>query len=52
MKRTRTRLEDGTLPSYTKGEEFFNMVSHIVGGAMAIATLTLCVIFAAIYSDA
>ena len=52
MKRTRTRLEDRTLPSYTKGEEIFNMVSHIVGGAMAIATLTLCVIFAAIYSDA
>ncbi len=28
------------------------MVSHIVGGALAIAALTLCVIFAAIYSDA
>lgn len=52
MKRTRTRLEDRVLPAYTKGEEKFNMVSHIVGGALAIAALTLCVIFAAIYSDA
>lgn len=52
MKRVRTRLEDRILPSYTKGEEIFNMVSHIVGGAMAIAALVLCVIFAAIYSDA
>lgn len=52
MKRTRTSLEDRVLPAYTKGEEIFNMISHIVGGAFAIAALTLCVIFAAIYSDA
>lgn len=52
MKQVRIRLEDRTLPSYTKGEEIFNMVSHIVGGALAIAALVLCVIFAAIYSDA
>lgn len=52
MKRVRTSLEDRILPSYTKGEEIFNMVSHIVGGALAIAALVLCVIFAAIYSDA
>lgn len=51
MKRVRTCLEDRVLPSYTKGEEVFNMVSHIVGGALAIAALVLCVIFAAIYSD-
>lgn len=51
MKKTRTNLEDRVLPHYTKGEEIFNMVSHIVGGAMAIAALVLCVVFAAIYSD-
>ncbi len=52
MKQVRTRLEDRVLPSYTKGEEIFNMVSHIVGGAFAAAALSLCVIFAALYSDA
>ncbi len=52
MKQVRTRLEDRVLPSYTKGEEVFNMVSHIVGGAFAAAALSLCVIFAALYTDA
>lgn len=52
MKKVRTCLRDRVLPDYTKGEEIFNMVSHIVGGALAIAALVLCVIFAAIYSDA
>ena len=52
MKKVRTCLKDRILPAYTKGEEIFNMVSHIVGGALAIAALVLCVIFAAIYSDA
>lgn len=33
MKKVRTHLEDRVLPSYTKGEEIFNMVSHIAGGA-------------------
>lgn len=52
MKKVRTKLEDRVLPSYTKGEEIFNMVSHIVGGALAAAALSLCVIFAALNSDA
>lgn len=52
MKQVRTRLEDRELPAYTRGEEIFNMVSHIVGGALAIASLVLCVVFAVIYSDA
>ena len=47
----RTKLDDRVLPTYTKGEEIFNMVSHIVGGAIGIAILTLCVIFAAIDKD-
>ena len=36
---------------YTKGEEIFNMVSHIVGGALAITAVTLCVIMAAIHKN-
>ncbi|MCH5266290.1 MAG: hemolysin III family protein [Lachnospiraceae bacterium] len=52
MKRVRTALGDRVLPSYTRGEEIFNMVSHIVGGAFAIAALVLCVVFGALYSDA
>ena len=29
----RTKLSERILPTYTKGEEIFNMTSHIVGGA-------------------
>lgn len=45
-------IKEKDLPSYTKGEEIFNMVSHIVGGALGITATTLCVIFAAIHSNA
>ena len=41
MKKVRTHLEDRVLPSYTKGEEIFNMVSHIAGGALAICETIL-----------
>ncbi len=41
---TRTKLRDRVLPNYTRGEEVFNMVSHIVGGAFGILALVLCVI--------
>lgn len=44
----RTKLDDRILPNYTKGEEIFNMVSHIVGGALGIAATPLCVVFAAL----
>ena len=44
----RTKLSDRTLPNYTRGEEIMNMVTHIVGGALGIAVLTLCVIRAAL----
>lgn len=40
----RTKLIDRRLPDYTKGEEIFNMVSHIVGGALGIIIFALCVI--------
>ena len=39
------------LPNYTKGEEIFNAVSHIVGGTFGIITLVLGIIFAIIYSN-
>lgn len=48
----RVRLRDRELPDYTRGEEIFNMVSHIVGGALAVAALVLCVIFSALQGDA
>lgn len=49
---TRTKLKDRVLPIYTKGEEIFNMVSHIVGGGIGVLALVLCVVFAAIHKDA
>ncbi len=48
----RTKLSDRQLPDYTKGEEIFNMVSHISGGALGIAVLVLCVITSALHRDA
>ncbi len=48
---TRTKLKDRVLPYYTKGEEIFNMTSHIVGGAFGIVALVLCVVFAAIHHN-
>ena len=44
----RTKLDDRVLPTYTKGEEIFNMTSHIVGGVLGIVALVLCIVFAAI----
>ena len=44
----RTKLKDRSLPTYTKGEEIFNMTSHIVGGGLGVVALVLCVVFAAI----
>ena len=44
----RTKLKDWLLPDYTKGEEIFNMVSHIVGGAVGVAALVLCVVISAV----
>ena len=47
----RIKLSDRILPKYTKGEEIFNMTTHIVGGAMGIVALVLCIIFAAIHHN-
>ena len=48
----RTKLRDRILPDYTKGEEIVNTVTHIIGGGLGIAALTLCVIFSALRSNA
>lgn len=47
----RTKLKDRELPTYTKGEEIFNMVSHIVGGAIGLIGMLLCIIFSAIHQN-
>lgn len=47
----RTKLSDRKLPNYTRGEEIMNMVTHIVGGALGIAALALCIVFAAIHHN-
>lgn len=47
----RIKLKDRELPTYTKGEEIFNMTSHIVGGALGIVAIVLCIIFAAVHGN-
>lgn len=47
----RTKIKDRVLPDYTRGEEIFNMVSHIVGGAFGIAALATCVVKAFLNGD-
>lgn len=47
----RVKLADRILPTYTKGEEIFNMVSHIVGAAMGIVAIVLGIIFSAIHGN-
>ena len=47
----RTALKNRILPDYTKGEEIFNMVTHVVGGALGIIVLVTCVLKSAILGD-
>ncbi len=49
---TRTKLCDRKLPSYTKGEEIFNMSSHIIGAGLGITAIVLCIIKSVIATDA
>ena len=44
----RIKLKDRILPKYTKGEEIFNMTSHIVGAVLGIVATVLCIVFAAV----
>ena len=48
---TRTKLKDREMPVYTKKEEMFNMISHIVGGVVGIAGMVLCIIFSALHHN-
>ncbi|MBR0463600.1 MAG: hemolysin III family protein [Clostridia bacterium] len=43
-----SRPADSKAATYSRGEEIFNMVTHIVGGGLAIAATALCVVFAAL----
>lgn len=47
----RTKLSERNIPAYTRGEEIFNMVSHIAGGAFAIVALVVSVSVAALHSN-
>lgn len=49
---TRTPLSLRPLPDYTRGEEIFNFVSHIVGGALGVVALILSVLRSAFIGDA
>ena len=40
----RIKLSDRLLPNYTTGEEIMNMVTHIVGGALGLVVLVLCML--------
>ena len=48
----RCKLADRELPFYTRAAENFNFISHAAGGALAVAALVLCVVRAALFSDA
>lgn len=48
---TRTCIRDRSLPDYTRGEEIFNYVTHIVGGGIGVITLVMCILVAVFNSD-
>ncbi|MBE6786748.1 MAG: hemolysin III family protein [Ruminococcaceae bacterium] len=48
----RTKLKNRKLPNYTKGEEIFNMVSHIVGGGLGVIIAALCIVKSFLNHDA
>ena len=47
----RVKLKERELPTYTKGEEIFNMVSHILGGVLGIVATVLCIVIASIHNN-
>ena len=48
----RAKLRDRRLPDYTRGEEIFNMVSHIAGGGVGVFAAALCIVKAFLTGDA
>ena len=47
----RTKLHDRQLPDYTRGEEIFNSVSHIVGAAFGVIALAACLIISILHEN-
>ena len=47
----RTKLADRCLPSYTRGEEIMNMVTHTAGAALGCVALVLCLVKASKAQD-
>ncbi len=47
----RTPIRARLLPGYTRAEEIFNMVTHIVGGAFALFFTVLCIVRSAAHAD-
>lgn len=47
----RVKLKDRILPTYTKGEEIMNMVTHILGVVLGIVATVLCVVVAASHNN-
>jgi hemolysin III len=39
------------LPDYTRGEEIFNMVTHIAGGGLGVVAMLACAIVAALHQN-
>ena len=44
-------MSDKALPRYTRGEERFNMITHIVGGGLGVVALLACVTIAAFHHN-
>lgn len=47
----RTKLKDRVMPKYTKGEEIFNMTSHIVGGGLGVIITIACLVVAIVHQN-
>lgn len=47
----RTKLIDRILPNYTKVEEIFNMVTHIVGGGLGVIYLVISILIGAFHRN-
>lgn len=48
---TKKRQLKTQIPDYTRGEEIFNMVSHIVGAVFAVAAIPLLVVVASMHHN-
>lgn len=47
----RTKLKDRKMPVYTRGEEIFNMVTHIVGGSLGIIGMIICLVISVLHKN-